>query len=131
MSSSNTRQIVEAEEFVLRDAEGRMRASLGIAEDEPGFAIFNINGKPRAIMAVPPEGPRLLLSDADGNLRAELAVGQEGPSLTIYQADGQMAVALSWGQGVAALDSAGPAERVERCFRLHWNMLAFASRCPR
>ena len=108
MRSRSSTRIVEAQRFVLRDSEGRMRANLGIVEDEPGLAIFGVNGTPRAIISAPTEGPRLLLSDAEGKLRAEVVVGEDGPSLTIYQPDGQVAVALSWVQGVSCIGLNGP-----------------------
>ena len=130
MSSSNTTRIVEAQGFVLRDSEGKMRANLGIVEDEPGLAIFDSSGTPRAVMSVPPEGPRLLLSDgggklraevvvepedprlllsdADGKLRVEVMVDEDGPALRIYQSDAEIAVALSWREGVSCIGLNGP-----------------------
>jgi hypothetical protein len=107
-----------------------MWAHLGIAEGEPGLAIYDANGTPRAIVSVPPEGPRLLLSDAggklraevvvdpggprlslsdaDGKLRAEVVVDGDGPALRIYQSDGEIAVALSWREGVSCVGLNGP-----------------------
>lgn len=66
-------QTLEAREFVLRDAAGRIGARLDIG----------------------PTGPRLLLFDASGATRTGLAVTGDGPGLTVYDSNGKPRAGLA------------------------------------
>ncbi len=67
---------VEAREFVLRDDNGVMRASLTIRSDgTPGFGLFDKNGKVRLSFDLDAEGKAgLNLHDGEGILRAAVAM---------------------------------------------------------
>lgn len=70
--ASSPEKAVEAEKFVLRDANGRSRAVLTVSADG---------------------SPVLALSDQDGTTRATLAVSADGqPGLALYDEDGR----VSW-----------------------------------
>jgi len=85
--------VVEAEQFVLRDPRGNIRAVLAVGADgsvglglndktgtarawlalgpqgSPSFALFDSAAKPRATLRLWPDGvPRLALNDKDGNV---------------------------------------------------------------
>jgi hypothetical protein len=59
-------RIVEAEEFVLKDGAGKVRAELVVDKDGPGLALGDETGKARAGLTVSKDGPRLTLSDENG-----------------------------------------------------------------
>jgi hypothetical protein len=104
------RRTVEAEKFVLRDSNGKTRATLRVVlPDGPRLDLYDANGKPRVVLATPPsagllltdasgmpltvrvgstgEGPGLFLFDANGNPRATL-LDSDGPSLILQDAGG-------------------------------------------
>jgi len=56
-------RIVEAEEFVLKDAARNVRAELAAFKDGPALTLLDENGKSRATLAVDKPGPMLLLHD--------------------------------------------------------------------
>ena len=61
-------RIVEAEEFVLRDAAGNVRAELVAFKDGPALTLLDENGKSRATLAVDKPGPRLSLHDENDKM---------------------------------------------------------------
>ena len=72
---------LEAEEFVLRDSRGQVRASLGTAPN-PGTTVLQIhaeNGKPRARITVSSDGTSSLeVMDAGERVRVLLGVKDNG-----------------------------------------------------
>jgi len=110
---------VEAEQFVLRGSDGKVRGAMGIGDDgavginlndakgqsritvdlaadgSPGLDFYDQNGKLRAMLALGPEGtPGLGLYDQSGKLRTSLDVpAHETPGLAFYHRDGKPA----WG----------------------------------
>ncbi|MFQ5961286.1 MAG: hypothetical protein ACE5MG_07800 [Candidatus Methylomirabilales bacterium] len=92
-TSGEVAKVVEAKEFVLRDAKGDMRAVLALGPDgsvglglsdatgtarawlslgpqgSPSFALFDRAARPRATLRLWPDGvPRLALNDQKGNV---------------------------------------------------------------
>lgn len=47
MTSSSEKRIVEADEFVLKDALGRVRAKLAMGEEGPALNLYDNSGQPR------------------------------------------------------------------------------------
>jgi hypothetical protein len=112
-------QTVEAEQFVLRGSDGKVRGAMGIADDgavginlndakgqtritvdlaadgSPGLDLYDPSGKMRATLALGPAGtPGLGLYDPSGKLRTSLDVpAPETPGLAFYHRDGKPA----WG----------------------------------
>jgi hypothetical protein len=79
--SAASSRVIEGERFVLRDAGGRIGATLGWeASDAPRLALHDPAGQPRAILSVGAGGaPGLTLFAADGQTaRAALVVGPDG-----------------------------------------------------
>lgn len=109
---------VEAEQFVLKDSNGRtrgimevtaegpsfkfydanqkVRLALSVFHDMPGLALFGSKEKNAAVLAVVPtgadlKGPEtagLMLYDLQGNARAQLDSGVEGPRLYLEDEKG-------------------------------------------
>jgi len=95
MRQAPTTRTVEANEFVLRDANGRMRAMLKADEDLAGLSFFDANEKPRVSLSVDGETAILAFADANENLRAGLSV-HEGmaAALAFYDANGKVQAGL-------------------------------------
>jgi hypothetical protein len=110
---------LEARQFVLRDADGKIRAALGSTPDgdvglnlddaegrtvitldverngSPGLDLYDQSGKRRAIIALGPHGtPGIGLYDANGKLRTSLDLpAAKTPGLAFYHSNGKP----SWG----------------------------------
>jgi len=72
---------VEAEEFLLRDANGRIRASLSVFDGDPGLSLIDQAGKLRAGLSLVDGDPLLNLKDEAGKSRASLSVFDGTPGL--------------------------------------------------
>ena len=110
---------VDARQFVLHDANGKVRAALGMTDDgsvgldlidakdrsritldvaangTPGLDFFDQNGKMRGTLAMGPEGNAGIgLYGPDGHLRTSLDVpASKTPGLAFYNQEGKP----SWG----------------------------------
>ena len=75
---------IEAERFVLRGADGSVRAKLEAANDSTEFAIYNKVGKVRVAIKVASDGNGFEMRDDAGRLLALVGVGlqQNSPSST-------------------------------------------------
>ncbi len=72
-------KVVEAEKFILRDREGKIRAELGLGAGGPSLALLDADGHCRVRLAVLADGSsRLSLYDKEGHDRAVLFVRSEG-----------------------------------------------------
>ena len=102
---SEQKRRVEADEFVLRDANGSMRAALAmtldgpglflydqsenvragllIGKDEPGLALFDSLGRPRVSLGMTADEPTLMLRDANGTSRLAMTVEETGTRLIL------------------------------------------------
>ena len=76
------RKVVEARRFVMRDADGRSRAELGMTTD--GTSVLVLNDKderPGVALSVLPNGPRTVsLLDENGKTRSVLTARVDGDS---------------------------------------------------
>jgi mono/diheme cytochrome c family protein len=73
MASANPEgvKVVDGHRFILRDASGRPRADLRLADGGPSLELFDARGQPRVRLAVAADGsPRLDLLDSDGKARS-------------------------------------------------------------
>ena len=75
---------IEAERFVLRGADGSVRAKLEAANDSTEFAFYNNAGKVRVAIKVASDGNGFEMRDDAGRLLALVSVGldQKSPSST-------------------------------------------------
>lgn len=74
-------KVLEAERFVLRDAEGRYRAELGFIDGASVLLLNDRDGRPGAALSVFPDGPRRLsLLDREGRTRSVLTARVDGDS---------------------------------------------------
>ena len=132
MASSGGKRIVEADEFVLKDSTGRVRARLGMAEEGPALNLYDENGQPTAMLGSPPGGPGLVLLDAQGKPRASVAVMADGPHVTLYDAEGKVRARWAVLENVPALTFDDDGGRTRLGFgRVAIRTLGGHVRCPR
>ncbi|MFI5342135.1 MAG: hypothetical protein ACHQ7N_20145 [Candidatus Methylomirabilales bacterium] len=90
-------RIVEAEEFVLRDAAGKVRAMLGATKDWEGLNLYDENDRVRVRLDLRKDGPGLTLYEENGKVRADLGAIKAGPRLILYDENGKPRAGLSVG----------------------------------
>jgi hypothetical protein len=73
--------VIEAERFVLKDANGRIRADLGLDKAGVRLLLNDENEKMRLNAAVFAEGPGMALFDENGAVRFSVSQSNRGPSL--------------------------------------------------
>lgn len=83
-------KVVEAEQFVLRDRNGKARAWLNMSDDSVNFALADTNEKTRTLLYLLDDGTHgLILATQDGQTRVEVKVGGNGvPTLSLVDNDG-------------------------------------------
>ncbi len=99
---------VEAQQFVLRDAHGVVRARLGVG---PGgdvvFSLHDPEGRSRAGLMVHADGAsRMDLINEQGEAEASLSVTATGPALALFAGSAARLVAMITHEGpaIALLD---------------------------
>ncbi len=90
-------QSLEAEQFVLRGSDGKVRGAMGVGDN--GAVGINLNddkGQTRIEVDIGPAGsPGVDLYDQTGKLRATLALGPTGtPGLGLYDPSGKLRTSL-------------------------------------
>ena len=89
---------VEAEAFALRDANGELRADLGMTTDGPALVLYDANRRTRVELGMTAEGPTLSLLDGNRRTRVELSAWEAGTGsgsrLALYDANREGGVAL-------------------------------------
>lgn len=105
--SVGSSRVIEGERFMLRDAGGRVGATLGWEADTPRLVLHDPAGRPRVTLSVGAGGaPGLTLLDTDGQTaRAALVVGPDGaPGLALFDPAGKprLATALFHPSGATA-----------------------------
>ncbi len=74
-------KVLEAERFVLRDADGKNRAELGVMDGASILFLNDKDGKPGVALSVLPDGPRMVtLLDKNGKTRSVLTARADGDS---------------------------------------------------
>jgi len=80
---------VAAKKFLVVDAQGKLRATLCIAEKGPGLWLYDETGAYRAGLGLNEQGAGLTLIDAKGKNRATMCLAEKGPELTLYDENGK------------------------------------------
>jgi hypothetical protein len=81
LGAQSRQTTVEAQRFVLVDADGKPRASFHTDAKGPNLGMLDARGNPRAILTVAEEGPRLNLYDSAVRACIELGVYSDFPLL--------------------------------------------------
>ncbi len=83
---------VEAERFILRDAQGKRRAELTVQGDEAFLLLAGADENPRVRLTAKPPG--LVLTDEGGNVAAYLYQLGYGAGLDVRDGKGRIRAAL-------------------------------------
>ncbi|MGA8145116.1 MAG: hypothetical protein WB987_14615 [Candidatus Acidiferrales bacterium] len=111
--SAPTPKVVEAQKFVLKDADGIVRGWLGVYAAGSELTLGNVNKQPQMRLLVSEDGsdlhffgshnggmtlgvtfgkPTIAIAGSDGNGGAGIAFSEAGPSLTVNDRNGFSAV---------------------------------------
>jgi hypothetical protein len=102
MGQEPAKKVVEANEFVLQDASGKMRARLSMeTKDKPALTFFRGQTTPTVSLAGGDE-PFLLLTRAGTTEQVQLAANKEFVGLAIYEKE--ISAGLSLQNGIPGLD---------------------------
>jgi len=97
--ADETMRVISANEFVLKDPSGEVRAALGMANGKPGLALYDKDGKARASLELGKNGePALTLYDRDGKARADLHLDERGAFLNLVEENGKSLATLGVGK---------------------------------
>ena len=85
---------VEANEFVLKDANGKVRGRWSMTALGPAFALLDGKGRRRAELYVLADVPRLTLFDGNEKRRAVLGLVADSPRLALFDGNGNLQAEL-------------------------------------
>jgi hypothetical protein len=97
MGQTAQKKTVEANEFILRDANGNLRAALGVDKDGTGLFLWDAAGKIRAALEVVADEPQLVLYDSAGKQSAALSIYKGVPGLGLFDSAGNPRATLDVG----------------------------------
>ena len=80
---------VDAERFVLKDANGKIRAELGMAGHGPLMVLYDGDGTRRAVFGIAQRGPGIFFLDKTQRRRAAFGMGATGSALALYDGKGK------------------------------------------
>lgn len=93
-------QVVVADDFILRDANGEKRAWLSTFGDYPALIFYDENDKSQVILGVAEYGPSLVLYDQKGTARASLNLRADRGEPALVLNDENKITRLGLGMGV-------------------------------
>jgi len=97
MGQTRQPQSLDAEQFVLRSSDGKVRGAFGITPDgSVGLNLTDAKGETRITLDVSADGsPGLDFYDPQGKLRATVALGPTGtPGMGLYDAASKLRTSL-------------------------------------
>ena len=96
-TSSVVPDTLEAQQFLVRDSSGKLRAALGVMSDGAvGLNFSDPSGRTRLTVDLAANGtPGVDLYDQDGKVRATMALGDDGlPGVGLYGPNGNLRTSL-------------------------------------
>ena len=91
-------QIVEAQQFIVRDAKGDKRGALAVTADGPVLEFYDSNHTLRLVLSLLNNMPNLVMKDASGTGVLALADVPTGPGLMLYDRNGEPRAQLDVGR---------------------------------
>jgi hypothetical protein len=92
---ARVQKLVEAERFVLRDTNGKLRATLSMEDGSPSLSLHDEVLRFRAVLGVAGGSPALELLDQAQTIRATLIALDGAPVLTLNDQAGKHRAMLS------------------------------------
>lgn len=96
-TSSAVPDTLQAQQFLLRDASGKLRGAMGVTSDGAvGLNFSDPSGRTRLTVDLAANGtPGVDLYDQDGKVRATMALGDDGlPGIGLYGPNGHLRTSL-------------------------------------
>jgi len=91
----NVAKNIDAERFVLRESNGKMRASLAFTtKGVPALKLFDANGNAAIVIGVVSDGGPMMAFHKDGKPRAWLKGGGQNPAFTLHDNTGDIRAIL-------------------------------------
>ena len=78
---SSIDKVVEATSFVLKDAQGNVRAELSLRSGSPGLVLYGEDKKRRAELSLDAHGMGLLFFDESGHCRLQACLERDRPGI--------------------------------------------------
>ena len=88
--AANKDKVAEFEQFVLRDAAGKQRATFGMTPDGPALRFLDAEGKTSASLGTAKAGLFLRLNNPDGGLQTGINLNQGGVVVVSYGTTGRL-----------------------------------------
>lgn len=85
----------EMEKFLVRDANGRERARLGMGKDGPSLSFLDEQGGQVAEIGISKLGTFLRQNDREGKVLAGIGLSKNGVSLVSYGSTGKLEAGLN------------------------------------
>ena len=95
--------VIRANQFILQDKGGKVRASLGSGKGGVSLDLFDQRGTARAILSVNKDGPSVNLLDERGKLCAILSVTNHRVGLSLADRNGKLRAWLAVGKNGSSL----------------------------
>ena len=89
------KKVIIADQFVLKDERGKVRALLGMIEGWPALILSDEKSQMRAALSVKKDAPMLTLYDEKGKVCATLAVGKDGGTSLGLDENGKLRASMS------------------------------------
>ena len=99
LAQTPSRKVVEADEFVLRDMSGAMRARLFMSTSGPTFALFDSNQQPRIVIASYGDVSKIGILNASGESEVGLGSLTDGPIFVLTNGKGNASAQMSFNEG--------------------------------
>lgn len=78
-----------AGEFLVTDARGRTRATLGFDDTgQPGLCLYDADGRPRLLLSLEQAQPSIMLYAADGYPRVGMDLDRTTSRVAVFRSDG-------------------------------------------
>lgn len=84
------KKVIVANEFILEDEEGELRARLQVSKGGVGLSLCDKKGKPRVMMSVTEDGQGLGVYDEKDKIRVLLAADNDGAGLQLFDDKGKI-----------------------------------------
>jgi hypothetical protein len=121
LGQAPAKRTVEANEFILKDAGGKVRARLAFCDNAPCLVLLDTNANARATLDITGlTANRLFLIDLKGETWGALGMLEAGPSFSLFGRNGKEQAALRLAAGEPALalsDANGQRELVATIYR--------------
>jgi hypothetical protein len=112
--AKNSRKILEANIFLLRDEKDKIRGGFFMKNDRPYFALLDENQKPKLMLSLEKSGqPAIILSDQNYQDRILLALNEKGePYFTARYPDERPAIELATPKNTGCIRLRSPHDKL-------------------